>query len=400
MAGEAFQVICATQSSHKLAGQGLTALAADLAAALWLRGLHLLLVLERVGHGAHRAIGTVLRGEALRPGRGVGVGVGVEGFGGLSREAVGARVVGLALAVHGGRRRRRVHESSGWQQQLAGSSSSSSWRAACGGDGRAVRRVGAGAGAGVVWCGVAGEGWCRRVLCTESEDARPLGRVCRLAVAVEVKATTGDERRAACSSRGRQTTRVQLETLGGQTPPGQPGRRGTGTATRAAGWRAGRRRVGAGGGGGGGHWSEVRESSCWRCYEYERGTRGAPSGHSVVHALRFTRTPIALPPETAQAASGRNRATEGHTGPRLCTQCTATLGPDNDMGTVAQWHSAAQCRTLCRPCSARRRRGCKAARLRGCQAARLPGTGLPPARAAVDAGCRQALLPLVLARVT
>src|SRR5690242_9283794 len=154
MAGEAFQVICATQSSHKLAGQRLAALAADLAAALWLGGLHLQLVLERVGHGAHRAIGAVLRGEALRPGGGVGV----EGLGGLSREAVAARVVGLALAVHGGRRR-RVHESSGWQQRLA-LAGDGWWRGA---GGEACRGRGRGRG-GVVWR--ASERWCRRVLCT------------------------------------------------------------------------------------------------------------------------------------------------------------------------------------------------------------------------------------------
>ena len=108
MAGEAFQMIGSTQSSDKLARQSLAALCADLPTALRLGGLRLLVVLHGVGHGAHGGICAVLRGEALRAGRGEGV----EGVGVLSREAIAARVVGLllrgALCVHGGGRG-RVH---------------------------------------------------------------------------------------------------------------------------------------------------------------------------------------------------------------------------------------------------------------------------------------------------
>lgn len=211
MAGEAFQVICATQGSHKLAGETFAALATDLAAALWLRGLQLLLVLEGVGHGAHRAVGAVLRGEALRPGRGVGV----EGLGGLSREAIAARIIGVVLrrtlSFHRGRRR-RVHG----RQRLTGGGR---WRWA-GGAGRGRRQLGsravkrAGAGAG----GEAGGRWGRRLLCTEGGRARPSSCVCGLG------ASSGDRRPAAGEAVGE--TRVQLETLGGDTPPGQPRRRG------------------------------------------------------------------------------------------------------------------------------------------------------------------------------
>ena len=128
MTGEAFQVIGATQCADELAGQPLAALAADLPTALRL-GLHLLVVLHGVGHRAHGALSAVLGCEALRPRRLV---VGIEGLGGLSREAIAARVVGnvllllllllllrrrgaLTLAVYRGRRR-RVHG----RQRLAG----------------------------------------------------------------------------------------------------------------------------------------------------------------------------------------------------------------------------------------------------------------------------------------
>lgn len=115
MACEAFQMICATQCSDELACQPFAALAADLPTALRFRRLLLVLqlvlfVLQRVCHGAHGGVCAVLRCEALRPGRGEGV----QGVGGLSREAIVARVVGMllvlrrALAVHCGRCR-RVH---------------------------------------------------------------------------------------------------------------------------------------------------------------------------------------------------------------------------------------------------------------------------------------------------
>lgn len=119
MTSEALQVVCATQCSDKLTRQPLAALATDLSTALGL-GLHLLLlllllILHRVCHGAHGTVGAILRGEALRSWRVVGI----VRVGGLSREAVTARVVGVrrrrTLSVHRGRRR-RVHG----QQRLAG----------------------------------------------------------------------------------------------------------------------------------------------------------------------------------------------------------------------------------------------------------------------------------------
>jgi hypothetical protein len=115
MTGEALQVVCASQCPDELAGQALAALATDLSAALRLGSLHLLLILRRVGHGAHGGVGAVLGREALRARRVVLV----QGVGGLSREAIAARVVGVvlrrALGVHLGRRR-RVHG----RQRLAG----------------------------------------------------------------------------------------------------------------------------------------------------------------------------------------------------------------------------------------------------------------------------------------
>lgn len=115
MTGEAFQVKGASQCPDELASQTVAALATDLAAALGLGRLQLLVVLCGVCHGAHGGVGAVLGREALR----TGWVVRVQGVGGLSREAIAARVVGVllwrALAVPL-RRRRRVHG----RQRLAG----------------------------------------------------------------------------------------------------------------------------------------------------------------------------------------------------------------------------------------------------------------------------------------